>query len=644
MSKAVSTPKSAVFQKKVAHGKFCVDLNDPYIVSDVVTGSTTRKYWWECEDGHKYKAFPSPEIEARGRRCPVCAGRETLSGFNDLATTHPELAREWHPTKNGTVSPSSIRYSVRDKYWWLGDCGHEWEAAVLNRAHGNGCYQCRGRKKAENQGFLKDSPDLFRQLFPEDNQGIDLTRIKKFSVKRLTWAGDCGHKWDATPSSRSTGHNCPYCAGHKVLQGFNDAATKYPELVGSFLEEENGITLDQVSYGSAKKYRWIEQCGHERECSVSDKKRFGCTYCSRRRILTGFNDLEEIFPEIAKEWHPEKNNEILPSEIIAGTKITYWWKCSKDSSHEWVASAESRTRSDSGCPHCWATTFVSKGEQEVFDFVESLGFNPTRNRDVLSGKELDVYVAEKQFAIEFNGVFWHSELYGKDKWYHYKKFSESRDKGIKLFTIWEDDWRTKAPLIKKMIAHQLGVSSEASIAARKTTFEKVADREEARAFMDAHHLQGFHGTSVGYGLRSKKTGKWVSMMSVSRKKKDMSIEIARFASVKSVPGGFSKLLKNIMKQNENSAFSKVISYSRNDHSWGDVYQKNGFVKVHDGAPGYFYVVNGKREHRLNYSPKRFKERDDLLFREGKTERELAKMNNLERVWDCGSALWSLDLN
>ena len=322
------------------------------------------------------------------------------------------------------------------------------------------------------------------------------------------------------------------------------------------------------------------------------------------------------------------------------------WKCSQG--HNWKAPVCNRARHKraSGCPACRFSKNRSASEVEILNYVKQLlpGDDViSSDRELVSPYEVDIYIPSKNFAIEFNGVYWHSENAGKDRLYHLKKQQMCRKKNVELFTVWEDDYRENAELIHSMLAHKLGASAQRGIYARDTIFS-VLTAAEGVTFMDANHLQKSHSASRYYGLRTLSDGKIVAVMGIKRSKKRHQIEIARFAASAPVPGGFSKLLTNILRLERYSSVEKIVSYSHNDHSWGEVYQKNGFTRVHDGTPGYFYVVNGRREHRLNYSPKRFKERDDLLFEEGMSERELAAFNGLNRIWDCGSARWEKTLD
>lgn len=113
-----------------------------------VTVSSQKKVWWLGKCGHEWETAIYHRNEGKG--CPYCTGRKILIGFNDLATTHPLVAREWHPTKNGALLPTEVSKGMDKKAWWLGICGHEWESSIKNRCRGSGCPYCSGRKKEES--------------------------------------------------------------------------------------------------------------------------------------------------------------------------------------------------------------------------------------------------------------------------------------------------------------------------------------------------------------------------------------------------------------------------------------------------------------------------------------------------------------
>ena len=125
------------------------------------TRGSDRKVWWQCAEGHEWLAPISNRSYGRATACPACSpvgARMVVSGFNDLATLRPELAAEWHPTKN-TLSPTEVSRGSRKRAWWLcRECGREWEAVIKNRTVRNtGCPSCRGRLRGiAKSGTIQD--------------------------------------------------------------------------------------------------------------------------------------------------------------------------------------------------------------------------------------------------------------------------------------------------------------------------------------------------------------------------------------------------------------------------------------------------------------------------------------------------------
>lgn len=615
-------------------------LNKNITLTQLTTGSK-HKVWWQCDKGHEWEAVVSDRAGKTKTGCPYCSGKKVFSGFNDLATTHPELALEWHPEKN-IINVTEVSRGHRGNVWWYKkECGHEWESNVLNRVSGNGCYQCLGRKKSSPQGFLKEDATLFAELHPNKNIHVDETLLKKFSSVSVWWLGQCGHEWKSSPAVRSSSKGCPYCSSNQVLVGFNDLVTKFPYIAAEWHPTKNSnLMLEKIAPGSKKKVWWLgSKCGHEWKSSISGRTgrdKTNCPYCSNRATLSGFNDLATTHPELLEEWDYNKNITTLPTDVVAGSGIKVWWQCNKG--HEWESKITNRALVKSGCPGCAARTYVSKAETEVGNYVKTL--LPTINietsvRSLNKIVELDIYIPEKNIAIEFNGLYWHSEKF-RTRTYHYDKWLECKEQGIQLIQIWEDDWNNNSELIKRMIAHKLNVSNEPVVYARKTTIKKVSTIE-AKQFLTENHLQGYR-TAKYYG--SYYQGKIVNILGVA-KKGDDGLEIIRYAVNCKVTGGFSRLLKFILKLKEFEHIKKIYSYSHNDHSDGNVYSKNNFMLEHSGSPGYFYFKSGwkKREFRLKYSPSRVKKNPNLQYIEGASERELADLNNMYRIWDSGSSLW-----
>ena len=170
--------------------------------------------------------------------------------------------------------------------------------------------------------------------------------------KLFWWKGKCGHEWQASPHSRTGKNNsgCPYCSGNKILPGFNDLASRFPEVAAEWSDKNLPLTPDQVSPFSNKKAWWKGKCGHEWYALISSRSDgHGCPYCKDHKVLTGFNDFGTMHPELAKEWS-ERNLPLTPDKLPEKKTGMFWWKC-PDCGEEYKAWIQSRI-SGGKCPYC----------------------------------------------------------------------------------------------------------------------------------------------------------------------------------------------------------------------------------------------------------------------------------------------------
>lgn len=272
-------------------------------------------------------------------------------------------------------------------------------------------------------------------------------------------------------------------------------------------------------------------------------------------------------------------------------------------------------------------------EIELRDFLDENSIDYIKSdRSVLGGSELDIYIPSFNIAIEMNGVYWHSELY-KDSKYHLNKTMKCRERGIELLHIWEDDWKTKNIIIKSIILNRLG-SINNRLYARKCIINEV-NSSDARVFLDENHIQGFSSSSIKLGLYYD--NELVSLMTFGYRftngKKEY--ELIRFCNKinYSIIGSASKLFKNFIK---NYGVLEVMSYSDVSMFSGDLYKQLGFTKVSISRPNYFWVVNGIRKHRFNFSKKKL---IDKGFDANKTELQIMHDCGYYRVFSCGQEKW-----
>jgi hypothetical protein len=284
---------------------------------------------------------------------------------------------------------------------------------------------------------------------------------------------------------------------------------------------------------------------------------------------------------------------------------------------------------------------VSGLELDLINFVSTMVEVNTKDRSVLCGKELDVFIPSKNLAIEFNGLYWHSDIY-KDKKYHLNKTIECNKKGVDLLHVFEDEWLEKSDIVKSIIKNKLGFWGE-RIYARNCVI-RVVDKSEEKLFLNTNHIQGFVSSNISYGLYYN--GELVSVMtfgglrkSLGYNSKEGSYEMLRFCNKlnTNVVGGASKLFKHFIK---NYKPKQIISYSDMRYFGGSLYKKLGFEFVDETRPNYFYVINHNRENRFKY-------RKDVLISEGfdesLTEKEIMKSRGYNRIYDCGNKKWVINL-
>ena len=258
--------------------------NLPLTPEQVLPGSH-RMVWWVCGKGHEWQAPVKSRVAGCG--CPVCAGRAVQPGENDLAATHPGLAEEWHPTKNGALTPRDVTAGTRRKVWWRCAKGHEWRAQVSARAgSGTGCPVCSGRVVLPGENDLETLyPAVAGEWHPTRNGAAKPSAVTPYSNRKVWWVCGQGHSYQAVVAARTMhGSGCPYCAGRKVLPGFNDLATVAPKTAAQWHPTLNGrLTPEMVTAGSRKKVWWVCGEGHVWKAAVysrTGRQKCGCPVCA----------------------------------------------------------------------------------------------------------------------------------------------------------------------------------------------------------------------------------------------------------------------------------------------------------------------------------------------------------------------------
>lgn len=298
-----------------------------------------------------------------------------------------------------------------------------------------------------------------------------------------------------------------------------------------------------------------------------------------------------------------------------------------------------------GRPYACSNFKSSKPEHEIIAYIRSI--NPgleieESNRTILGGRELDIYIPSLKIAIEYNGLYYHSERFLSDKHYHLGKTRDCLKHGITLYHIFSDEWDNHQQAVKHRLKYLVKSPEVKKIYARKTTVCPITF-QEASVFLNTYHIQGNGPSSIRLGLEHQ--NEIVAVMTFSQRRPSMGgkpvegyYELARFATSKQVPGGASKLLKAFISEYKPQ---HIISYADRRWSTGNLYHTLGFALTKTNTPAYWYTLDFKeRLYRYNF-------RKQILVENGAdpdlSESQIMQQLGYVRIWDCGTLRFEMYL-
>ena len=434
-----------------------------------------------------------------------------------------------------------------------------------------------------------------------------------------------------SPHKHIGGQGCPKCSLKKLSKS-------YSKTTEDFINDAKKVHGDKYDYSLVNyinnntKINII--CGEHgvfSQLPTNHLSNKGCLKCSYRdrgqNSRYDTTDLITKFNSIHKEKYDYSNL------VYKGIKDKIDIICKKHGVFKQTAECHLHGNS---CPKCKDTT--RKKENSLKEYIESLGLKIlSNNRTILSGKELDIFIPDRNIAFEFNGLYWHSEL-RIDKDYHLNKTNQCKEKGINLIHIFEDEWDNKKEIVISRITNLLHMT-ENRIYARKCILKEISS-DISTKFFDENHLQGKVGATIKIGLFYE--DRLVSSMLFNKPRLSSSndnYELVRFANIKNtnVIGGASKLLNYFIKKYKPKS---IISFADKRWSNGFLYEKLGFTAKYEIPPDYFYIKDGKRRHKSSFKKK-------ILVKEGfdsnKSEHEIMFGRGLYRIYDCGKIKYELTI-
>lgn len=596
----------------------------------------------------------SNTIIRRGRFiCKDCSIKEnhkkvSIASYKSLAELVPEVVKYWSVKNNETPENIHRSSSSKIKYYTVCPfCGNE----VLKRydailRSGPYCGPCAKRVLVPYEKSL-------RAVYPVTAEKYDSSEKNKVPAASINH-GSSGKAWFKCPdcsgvyyksisnqvtADKRGAKGCPYCHGEIVQEGINDLVSKNVFASRYWANDKNSVSPKTIYYKDRGTYWFRCSEGHLFEStpfrlwrSYAENSSSGCPICSGRRFVRGVNDVRTVYTGDLSRW--SEYSMIQPEDVTVGSNKDMLAICI-NCGNEYVTSVFNFLNGNvCFCENCRKRKY-SRAEKEVADFVRELGFQVYENYKISGNTEVDIYIPSKGIALDYNGLYWHSTAIRDDIYYHKKKIDLCRSiLGARLYYIWEDDYFLRKDVLIRWIMNLLGVSTDKRVDARKCVVCTI-DSDYAKGFLDKYHIQGSTSKPKSIGLVYD--GDIVAVLAYSFNSANYMVNIERYATNCKVRGGFSKLLKELLCSTNDCI--GAYTFSDNSISDGNMYRVCGFEEKGMLKPDYTYLYKNTRCHKFNFRKKRFHDDPTLLFEEGKTERELAELNGLCRVYDAGKIRW-----
>lgn len=448
-----------------------------------------------------------------------------------------------------------------------------------------------------------------------------------------------------------SGKGCPQCANdlkrernHEVIQSL--ALTKVAALQQAFPQYDFS---QSVYVGGAKKL--LVSCAEHGPFTATPNNMLtngsGCPHCGLEKVRAaaeGRRLTTEQWVAAATRVHKGKYTYAKTDYVHGLGKVTV--TCPK---HGDFRTAGDHIYQATGCPKC--ANQVSKGEEAVASLLSLFTPVEQRNRTLIAPKEVDILMPEKRLAVEYCGEYFHShgdaDHEAKHAMNHWNKYKQCAEKGYRLITVYESEWKERNYAIRRLLRNAIG-KSKGKVMARKCELRTVAHKD-AVAFYERYHPQGGAGAGEHYGLYW--AGKLVACMRFTEGANDRGNNrkrewtLTRYATRVTVTGGASRLFNAFLKDKNPKT---VKSFSDNRFFAGGMYEQLGFVLAEDTKPDY-QVWHPK----LGLLPKPAWQRRSLPLRaktlgveldydpdtDPRTERDITYLLGARRIYDCGKKRW-----
>ena len=346
-----------------------------------------------------------------------------------ILDTHPHIAAQFHPEKNGDMLASALTFGSKKKVWWLcpntscvHKCPHEWEATVQNRCaktKPSGCPHCgiNGKMRCIHRTIAHTHPKIAAELHPKKNGEVTAESIPSYSNQELWFLCpekfECGclHEYTTIVSNRTlNGTGCPFCGDSpKNVCVHRSIVHTHPEIAAQWHPRKNGtLTPSEFSYGSNVDIWWLcpikceYGCLHEWQARIVTRCKLecGCPYCApTHKKVCIHNSIVTTEPQVAAEWDYVKNVGLDPTTIPRSSEIEAYFTCLNG--HSYCATVGNRCRGGTGCSKC-----RHKTQKILYEFLKS-HYPDTENEFRLEAtgmRRFDFCIPSLHTIIELDGA------------------------------------------------------------------------------------------------------------------------------------------------------------------------------------------------------------------------------------------------
>jgi hypothetical protein len=527
---------------------------------------------------------------------------------------------------------STMKIDVTCDY--CGDVKNVYYKSYVDSVENGGNYACRKcfsikfketcikKYGVENPSMLENVKHKKKNTYLK-NYGVDhfsktdeyqekksTTMLERYGVKHALQSEKFKTKFKETSLSRY-GVDHPFMDGHIIDKIKLTNLEKYGV--------ENIFSSD--SFKDELKKNNLEKYGFEYYVSTDEFKKKSKDTC-KDKYNNEFYCCSEEFINTTKIGNDDRHIKYLGNSI-------HLFNCDNGKDHTFEINIDNYyNRIKNNTPLCTVCNPIgdlsSIKEKQLLEFLKSV-YSGEIIHSYRDGLEIDIYLPDLNLGFEFNGLYWHSEEY-RDKDYHLNKTNYFKNKSIRLFHIWEDDWSFNRLIVESQIKSLLGVNEK--IFARKCVVKELNNVSD---FLNTNHIQGVDRSVKKIGLIYN--GELVSVMTFNKlegrkKMNDGEYNLSRFCNKlnTNVVGGASKLLSYFETNND---VKKIISYADKDWSIGNLYYILGFEKVYETKPDYKYIIGQVRKHKQNFK------KSNLKLSENITESSYMKKKGYNKIFDCG---------